>query len=386
MTDNVTWSTKKLGDIAKLQYGKAKPKSSSKSGTVPFYGSGGIDGFTNEKFVEKDAIIIGRKGSVGSIYYAKNSSWPLDTAYYTFGSENVNLKFLYYLLPNVPFVNMDTVKPGLNREYAESIEIKLPNLEYQNNVVKNLDIFEQKVLNIEKLEQLLTNYITKIFEHYFLDFNILKNDTVNLVKKGRLTSKVPEIWDVQNFYQNSLFTINTQSVKPFEGSKRYVDTRSIQNNSINNFELTNYEEKKSRANLEVRENSILFAKMTNSVKHYFFMENSKKIIDNSIFSTGFINIVPNEDSFEYVAALTMNSYFEKKKNNIGSAKTSQQAINNDELKLIDLIIPDKKSLEAFKKLTTMHFKKLESIRNEKMEIKDVQNKLTRHIIEGTISL
>ena len=82
----------------------------------------------------------------------------------------------------------------------------------------------------------------------------------------------------------------------------------------------------------------------------------------------------------------MNSYFEKKKNNIGSAKTSQQAINNDELKLIDLIIPDKKSLEAFKKLTTMHFKKLESIRNEKMEIKDVQNKLTRHIIEGTISL
>ena len=116
------------------------------------------------------------------------------------------------------------------------------------------------------------------------------------------------------------------------------------------------------------------------------MENSKKIIDNSIFSTGFINIVPNEDSFEYVAALTMNSYFEKKKNNIGSAKTSQQAINNDELKLIDLIIPDKKSLEAFKKLTTMHFKKLESIRNEKMEIKDVQNKLTRHIIEGTISL
>ena len=74
-----------------------------------------------------------------------------------------------------------------------------------------------------------------------LDFNIIKNETVKLVKKGRVTTKEYEIWDGQNFYQNSLFTINTQSVKPFECSNIYVDTRSIHNNSINNFEFTNYE-------------------------------------------------------------------------------------------------------------------------------------------------
>ena len=63
MIDNVTWSTKKLGDIAKLQYGKAKPKSSSKHGTVPFYGSGGIDGFTNENSLKKMPSSLEEKGA-----------------------------------------------------------------------------------------------------------------------------------------------------------------------------------------------------------------------------------------------------------------------------------------------------------------------------------
>ena len=50
---------------------------------------------------------------------------------------------------------MDTVKPGLNREYAESKEITIPNIEYQNKVVKSLEIFENKINNLDKTEKLL---------------------------------------------------------------------------------------------------------------------------------------------------------------------------------------------------------------------------------------
>ena len=62
---------------------------------------------------------------------------------------------------------MDTVKPGLNREYAESKEITIPNIEYQNKVVKSLEIFENKINNLDKTEKLLKSIITKYMKIIF---------------------------------------------------------------------------------------------------------------------------------------------------------------------------------------------------------------------------
>ena len=51
-----------------LHYGKALKKSDRMEGEIPVYGSGGITGYHNTALINKASIIIGRKGSVGSLY------------------------------------------------------------------------------------------------------------------------------------------------------------------------------------------------------------------------------------------------------------------------------------------------------------------------------
>ena len=81
-------------------------------------------GSHNQKIVDGPAIIVGRKGNVGSIFWAYKPFWPIDTVYYI-APENTDL-FTYYALENTQFISTDVAVPGLNRNYAHSRQILLP--------------------------------------------------------------------------------------------------------------------------------------------------------------------------------------------------------------------------------------------------------------------
>ncbi len=55
----------RLGDVAKVKYGKAKPKD---LGNIPVVGSGGIYASTTKALVDYPTIVIGRKGTAGKAW------------------------------------------------------------------------------------------------------------------------------------------------------------------------------------------------------------------------------------------------------------------------------------------------------------------------------
>ena len=125
----MSWLECRLGDIIELKYGKGLPERKRVPGNVPVYGSGGIVGMHKEALVAGPGIILGRKGSVGSVYYEKNDFFPIDTVYYVLNdSENSDFRFLYYLLLYLPLetLNSDAAVPGLNRETALRQKISIP--------------------------------------------------------------------------------------------------------------------------------------------------------------------------------------------------------------------------------------------------------------------
>ena len=52
--------------------------------------------------------------------------------------------------------------------------------------------------------------------------------------------------------------------------------------------------------------------------------------------------------------------------------------------LIDLMVPDEKTLLKFK--DTTHFKKIEQLRNQKLEAIDIKNKLASQLIIGNLKI
>lgn len=62
------WRVARLSDLVELAYGKALKASDRVAGEIPVYGSGGIAGWHDVALVKNPTIIVGRKGSVGTIY------------------------------------------------------------------------------------------------------------------------------------------------------------------------------------------------------------------------------------------------------------------------------------------------------------------------------
>ena len=118
------WQLRPLGDVAPLKYGKALKAEDRKDGNVPVYGSSGIVGYHNQAIVSAGAIVVGRKGNVGSLYHSATPCFPIDTVFYI-EPELVTLR-LFLAMHDLNFISSDAAVPGLNRNYAHSLPIMVP--------------------------------------------------------------------------------------------------------------------------------------------------------------------------------------------------------------------------------------------------------------------
>jgi len=112
------WARKTLGESVTLNYGKALKAEIRVEGEYPVYGSSGIVGSHEKPLVKGPAIILGRKGNVGSVFWSSKSFFPIDTVYFI-DPESSSL-YLYYALKNMHFISTDVAVPGLNRNFAYS--------------------------------------------------------------------------------------------------------------------------------------------------------------------------------------------------------------------------------------------------------------------------
>lgn len=121
------WKVQRVGNVLELVYGKALKSTNRQEGTVPVYGSGGITGFHNTPLVTHGSIIVGRKGTVGSLYWEDDPFFPIDTTYYV-RPLAAPLTFCYYTMQilGLEKMNTDAAVPGLNRENVYRLELVLP--------------------------------------------------------------------------------------------------------------------------------------------------------------------------------------------------------------------------------------------------------------------
>jgi type I restriction enzyme S subunit len=119
------WVTQRLGDILELAYGKSLTASERRSGSVPVYGSGGRTGWHDTALVTHGTIVVGRKGTVGSLYWEPHVCFPIDTVFYV--RSKLPLVYCFRLLETLGLdtMNTDAAVPGLNRENAYRLKATL---------------------------------------------------------------------------------------------------------------------------------------------------------------------------------------------------------------------------------------------------------------------
>ncbi|AKB54844.1 hypothetical protein A9239_12055 [Methanosarcina sp. A14] len=146
------WETVRLGQVYDIEYGKSlSEKYRNSEGEFPVYGSNGIVGFHTEYLVDKPSLIIGRKGSAGAVNLSDKPFWPIDTTYFVTPKKGLDLFFSYYLFKTLDLgkFNKATAIPGLNRQDAYGLIIKIPPLAEQKRIVSKV---EELMALCDKLE------------------------------------------------------------------------------------------------------------------------------------------------------------------------------------------------------------------------------------------
>ena len=147
------WKNSRLGDVLVLNYGKALKADNRKVGTVPVYGSAGVVGSHDESLVDGPGVIVGRKGNVGSVFWSNIRFFPIDTVFYVMSE--LPLLFVFFLLKYIEFINNDAAVPGLNRNAAYMVKIKIPPLALIRKFSEYVDHNFQGIEMLSQQNQLL---------------------------------------------------------------------------------------------------------------------------------------------------------------------------------------------------------------------------------------
>ena len=112
----------------------------------------------SESIVPGPSLVVGRKGSAGSVFLSEGPCWPIDTAYYARVSEHLDSRFAYYLLIDCRLDRLDqsTAIPSLGRDQYNNVRIALPPLAEQRRIVVKIDeLFGEIEAGEQKLEKAL---------------------------------------------------------------------------------------------------------------------------------------------------------------------------------------------------------------------------------------
>lgn len=202
------WEKKLLGDVIELKYGIGLPKRNRKYGNFPVYGSGGIADYHNEPFIKGPGIIVGRKGSIGTIYYEKSDFCPIDTVFYVHNKDVSNdLKFIYYLLTqiNLHTLNTDAAVPGLNRNVAHTQEIELPDPNIQRKIASILSAYDDLIENNTHRIQILEEMAQRIYREWFVHSRYPDHESDKLVESE--LGIIPVGWEVKKLRE---FVLNVR--------------------------------------------------------------------------------------------------------------------------------------------------------------------------------
>lgn len=284
-----------------------------------------------------------------------------------------------------------TNMPNLNTDILSDVPIAYPTLKEQRKIAKVLNCIEERIILNEKINDNLEQQLTTLYDYWFTQFDFpnengkpYQSSGGKMVMNNCLKKKIPNGWNVESVYSNQLSSIIKPGVDKFD-TKTYFATADIKGTSLSSGTLIDYENRENRANMQPNVNSVWFAKMKNSIKHLYLNEEMLPIISSSILSTGFCGLQCSDVSFEYMASYISNTYFETHKDMLAHGAT-QEAVNNDDLAGIHIVIPDDKTLQNYHRITQPIYSQISKNICENQELVKIRDWLLPMLMNGQATI
>ncbi len=203
---------KELGDICVILDNQRLPVSKDKriKGQYPYYGANGIQDYVNDYIFDGTYLLIGEDGSVINddktpvLNWSIGKIWVNNHAHVLKEKENIiKLRYLYYYLSTVDISSLVRgLPPKLNQQNLKTIEIPIPPIAIQEEIVNILDTFTELEAELEA-ELVLRKKQYHYYRDKLLDFGTEQDNIVPWISLDELL----------DYIQPSKFIIEKDNLK-----------------------------------------------------------------------------------------------------------------------------------------------------------------------------
>ena len=379
------WEKKKVMDVCELSYGKSLAAPVRIPGEYPVYGSAGEVGTHINYLVEGPGIVIGRKGSVGTVYFEKRNFYPIDTSYYVVPKAENDLRFLYYKFQTLGLekLNSDAAVPGLNRNVAYEQSSIYPPLPTQRKIASILsaydDLIENNLKRIKLLEEKAQlHYKIEFGEYQFGDKepqNLPKGWTIKSIGDiyGKLESGSRPKGGIDKELKEGIASVGAENViglgKYNYQSEKLITEAFFENmnrGKIENKDILIYKDGAYIGKTTLFQDDFPHEKCCVN-EHVFLLRSKDDLYQNYLFFT-----------------LYQKLYFDKMQQL--NANAAQPGINQKSLKSLRILWPSENVIEEFNEKVESLMKLIFVVAKQNTKLREARDILLPKLMNGQIEL
>lgn len=403
---NAEWIDTTLGEFAPFIYGKGLPEAIRTQGKYKVYGSGGIVGTHIKPYVEKSGIVIGRKGTIGSVFLSYEGFWPIDTVYYIEDApEKRDLHFTYYLLKilNLSRMNNDSAVPGLNRDQAHSLKIRIPKeIKVQKEISAYLKILDDKIELNNQINETIKSLVKAIFKEWFIDFGPVKAKNEGKKPLGMADETaiffpdsfeeselgmIPKGWRVES-YKNLLDSISETYKYAERTHIIFLNTSDILAGDFLINKLSEISSLPGQAKKKIRKGDILFSEIRPANKRYAYVDfETEAEAEDYVVSTKLMVLrSKNISSLFMYFVLTRDEVLNELQMYAESRSGTFPQITFENVKNLKIILPTPEILSSFVRVLEMLYTQQSFRISENKTLNQLRDILLPKLIPGELEL
>lgn len=223
----------KLGGVCEIKRGiRVVKKDLQETGKIPVYQNSLVPlGYKDEFNYPSNVAFVISAGAAGDVGYSEVPFWAADDCLTITCPSNIENKYVYYFLKNYEYKIKSKVRkasiPRLSRKVVDDLEIPLPPIEVQTEIVRILDKFTSLEAELEaELDCRKRQY--EYYRDKLLSFDNVGGQEVEWKKM----SDVCEIYDgthqTPKYQTEGIPFISVENIKDIYGSNKYISIEAYE--------------------------------------------------------------------------------------------------------------------------------------------------------------
>ena len=310
-------------------------------------------------------LMVARKGDVRKCAYitANENGWMTgsDCLKVVLDESKCYPKFIYYQLRSehigrwLEKVSIGATMPSLNTGLLSGIEMVLPPIEIQKQIAGILSVYDDLIENNQKQIKLLEEAAQRLYKEWFVDLRFPGHENTKIV------DGVPEGWS--RGLLKELISVNygkDHKKAPDDGNIPVYGSGCLMR----------------KCNKSLFSGEAVLIPRKGSLNNIMYVDETFWTVDTMFYAT---MKQPHTAVFVYFFVKAFDMY----SMNIGAAVPS---MTTKILDAMDVVIPDKETLEKFDKYAKTYFNKIKTLQGQNEQLKTARDLLLAKLMNGKVEV